>query len=146
MYALATADLGEVHRRIGEPGLARIRFDDAERIQTDGGFLGDLAEFTLLNRAKLESAARDVSDLLERAETIQIDTINRMGLARTLILRARLLPGRAGGQEGRQRIVEIQQQLPSLQDCPVLAKILDSWDDWCAGRPPPEGQDQFWGM
>jgi proteasome accessory factor A len=146
MYALATADLGEVHRRIGEPGLARIRLDDAERIQTDGGFLGDLAEFTLLNRAKLESAARDVSDLLERAETIQIDTINRMGLARTLILRARLLTGGAGGQEGRQRIVEIQQQLPSLQDCPVLAKILASWHDWCAGRPPPEGQDQFWGM
>jgi tetratricopeptide (TPR) repeat protein len=147
MFALAMADLGEVHRRLGEPDLARSYFDSAERLQIDGLFFGDQSEFTLLNRAKLESATGDVSRLLDRAESMQDDTYNRMGLARTLILRARLLPGQVDAGESVQRILEIRDQLPSLQACPLCTQILSAWDDWCAGRPPPDdGEDSFWGM
>ena len=146
MFALVTADLGEVHRRLGEPDLARLCFDDAERLQTDEMCFGDLSEFTLPSRAKLESASGDVRSLLDRAESIQTDANNRMGLVRTLILKARLLPGQVDARETKNRILQIRQELPSLQTCPLCAKILSAWNDWCAGRPPSEGEDLFWGM
>ena len=146
MYALAAADLGEVYRRLGEPDLARTCLDDAERLQTDAMALGDLSEFTLLNLAKLESASGDVSCFLNRAEAIQLDANNRMGLVRTHILRARLLRRQVDAGETRDRILALREQLPSLHACPLCAKILHRWDDWCAGRTLPEGGDAFWGM
>jgi tetratricopeptide (TPR) repeat protein len=146
MFALATADLAEIYRRLGEPALARNCLDEAERIQTGGGFFGDLTDFTMLTRAKLESVDGDVSGLLARAESIQIQNTNRMGLVRTLILKARLLHDAASANANKERILQIQQQLPSLQECPVCERILEGWDDWCAGKPPLAGQDQFWGM
>jgi hypothetical protein len=146
MFALATADLAEVYRRLVEPALARNCLDEAERIQIGRGFFGDLTDFTMLTRAKLESADGDVSGLLARAESIQIQNTNRMGLVRTLFLKARLLHNAAGASANKERILQIQQQLPALQDCPVGERILNAWDDWCAGKPPPAGQDHFWGL
>lgn len=142
----ALALLSETYRRLGEPGAAGAALDEAETLQTERGYEGDLADLTWLGRAKLEIDARRIKSLLNRARTVQSRTQNRMGLARTMLLEARLCPPRyrLTSQRCKQRIRRFAGRVPALAECNLLNKILARWDEWTGGGTPAAERDRFW--
>jgi len=43
------------------------------------------------------------------------------------------------------RVVELRDQLPALNQCRLLSKILSHWDAWIGGADDPDGgPDRYW--
>lgn len=146
LFARTTADLAETHRLLGEPEQAARYLDDAENLQTMGQFLGELADFTLLNRVKLEGPSARARLVLGRAEEIQRSARNRLGLARTWLLETRLFPETSQAR-GRHRLLgQLAVEAPSLQSCWLFQKIMGRWEEWSNGDNPPDERDRFWGL
>ena len=68
-----------------------------------------------------------------------------LGLAKTLLLRARIL-GCQDEARSRRPILAIRDRLPVLRTCPLLNKIVNQWEDWTHGRQISGETDEFWGM
>ena len=139
----ALAELADVHRALGNHAQARQELDEAQALQLAHGFEGDLADFALTYRAKLETDPERVRTLLAEIKAIQTRLHNRMGEARTLLLAARL--GGDVSAAPQPRLLELRHDLPALRQCRLLSKILSHWDAWVAGAGDPDGGvDSYW--
>jgi hypothetical protein len=136
----------EANRRLGNNQRALLQLRRAEHIQLAGEFRGDWANFNLICRAKIEPDARAASHLLKKAKSIQTEYEDRVGLARTLLLEARLTTRSLVASLRRTALLRLRDELPALAACPLLAKILDNWRDWARGSQPDEQGDRFWGV
>lgn len=146
LYARTLADLADVHRLRGQPSEARECLLLAEGVQRQGNYLGDLAELTLLNRAKLETDVRAVRAALDESYSLLLSNRHGMGLARHLLLAARLLSDPGANQGRRRELLRLEGELPALRACPVFQVIKANWDAWCAGSGPRRGPDPFAGL
>jgi hypothetical protein len=71
---------------------------------------------------------------------------NRLGLAKTLLLRARILTAPTETERSLNRLLDLRKQEPLLQTCPLFKKIMARWDDWISGQQLLGQTDEFWGM
>lgn len=140
--------LADVYRQLNEPSVARSRLEEAEDLQVSNGYEGDLADFTCLTQARLETDRRSVSSLLEQARSIQTGSGNRMGLARTLLLQARLVPPRYSftSERSKRRVQKLVSRIPALAECRLTTKIIAHWREWTSGDTPAGERDHFWGL
>ena len=147
IYGRLLATLGETHRVLGGRCRALALFREAQRLQTEGEFRGDLAEFTLTGLAKLARTRNKALALLERVRLLQTEVDADVGLARTWLLEARLSGERAVVEESRRKVESLREHLPGLAACPLLQTILTHWDEWTGGGPSPTAnRDEFWGL
>ena len=143
--ARALADLGDAHRALGHRAEASALLDEAQRLQVDHQLEGDLADFSLTYRAKLDTNPAIALGLLDQARTIQMRLGNVMGEARTLLLEARLAGNPAVAPRCKARLNDLRRLRPALCQCRLLAKILDNWKEWTGRAADPDGgNDSFW--
>lgn len=141
----ALAELADVHRTLGHRQQALQALDEAQGLQLAHDFEGDLADFALTYRAKLEPDPERARTLLAEAKTIQASLHNRMGEARTLLLEARLGADATAANAAKTRLLELRDHLPALTQCHLLAKILGHWERWTGGAEDLDGSgDFFW--
>ena len=143
--ARALADLGDAFRAVGHHSEAAALLDEAQELQSEHQLEGDLADFALTYRAKLETNPARGLELLGKAKAIQTRLGNVMGETRSLLLEARLLRNSKIATPLKARLHELRGLRPALSQCKLLAKILDHWDAWTNGGDDPEGgKDPYW--
>jgi tetratricopeptide (TPR) repeat protein len=143
--ARALADYGDAWRALGHHAAAAALLDDAHQLQAEHQLEGDLADFALTYRAKLETNSVRALELLGQAKTIQRRLGNAVGETRTLLLEARLLHNSAVTDRYKARLLELRGLRPALSQCRLLAKILDNWETWTSGAADPDGgTDLYW--
>ena len=150
LLARSLAALADAQRILGQDAEAVRLLDQAEQIQETHRYLADLAGFTRTNRAKLiAQTGRDLErakTMLKRAKMSQALRGDRLGLGRTLLLEARF-PGRVAlSERRREAVLQLKSQLPALDGCRLLAKILARWDEWTSHPTSAEHGDIFWGL
>jgi hypothetical protein len=119
--------------------------DEAQHLQADHQFEGDLADFALTYRAKLEPNSACALELLDLVKANQTRLRNLMGETRTLLLEALLRRNPADTVPCQARLHELRGLRPALSQCRLLGKILDHWDAWISGAADPDGgTDLFW--
>jgi tetratricopeptide (TPR) repeat protein len=143
--ARALADYGDTCRALGRQTEAAALLDEAKGLQAERHLEGDLADFALTYRAKLETNSAHALELLAQAKAVQTRLRNVMGETRTLLLEARLLGNRRTTAQHKARLHELRGLRPALSQCKLLAKILDHWDAWINGGADPDGgKDSYW--
>jgi len=143
--ARALADYGDTCRALGRQTEAAALLDEAKGLQAEHRLEGDLADFGLTYRAKLETHSARALELLAQGKAIQTRLRNVMGETRTLLLEARLLGNRRTTAQHKARLHELRGLRPALSQCKLLAKILDHWDAWINGGADPDGgKDSYW--
>jgi tetratricopeptide (TPR) repeat protein len=143
--ARALADYGDAWRALGHHAAAAALLEDAHQLQAEHDLEGDLADFAMTYRAKLETNPARALELLGQAKAIQTRLHNVMGETRTLLLEARLLRNSAVTARYKARLHELCGLRPALSQCRLLAKILDHWETWTSSAADPDGgTDSFW--
>ena len=143
--ARAVADCGDACRALGQHAQAAALLDEAQSLQAEHDFEGDLADFAMTYRAKLQTNPARALDLLGHVKVIQTRLRNVMGEARTLLLEARLLRNPAVTAQSKARLHELCGMRPALSQCRLLAKIVDNWEAWTSGAADPDGgTDSYW--
>jgi proteasome accessory factor A len=143
--ARALADYADASRALGQRSEAVALLDEAQNLQAQHQLEGDLADFALTYRAKLETNSARALELLSQAKAIQTRLGNVMGETRTLLLEARLLRHPAITTTHKARLHELRGMRPALSQCKLLAKILDHWAGWLNGGADPDGgRDTYW--
>jgi tetratricopeptide (TPR) repeat protein len=140
------ATLGETYRRIGRIAEARQALDEAARIQVDRDYAGYLSYCTWLSLAKSEASPESGVGWLERALAIQRQNRDRVAIAATLLLEARLSDNSDLADANRNRVLAIRNQLPALRECPTLSRIVDHWDAWINCDQLDLEREDFWGL
>jgi proteasome accessory factor A len=146
LMARALTTLGDIHRAVGHREEAARCLRDALTLQTRGEYFGEMADFTLINQAKLAGETAEARGLLDRAWMMQLSGGNRMGMARTLFLQARILREPAQRERLRLRVAELVQGLTSLHDCPTAQTALRHWTEWCDGATVDGIAGDYWGL
>ncbi len=147
VWCRALATLGEVHRRLGNSASALHLVERAAGEQGGSGLRGDLADFSLMYLAKLQPQRTMALTMLEQAESMQVRNRNRLGEARTILLKARLAEPDAETTALRERVLRLKDGVPALGRCRLLAKVLSRWDAWVEDKDlPDESGDVFWGV
>ncbi len=118
--------------------------EDAEAIQVAEGYVGDRADLTLTYRAKLADDRDAALALLDEAEAVQVRLGNRLGEARTLLLKARLSSSPAVRRAACRRVVRLRRELPGLKNCRLMRTIGKNWSAWISGENRPRHRDKFW--
>jgi proteasome accessory factor A len=145
IQARIAVGLAECARRLGRPGEAHRQLERAKQLQVTAGWLGDYVNLTLPVAAKLAPERSSARRYLHEARARQRGE-SRLGLARVLLLQARLCPDRRTVPLLRQILLRLRRQLPALHSCPLLARIVDrQWDAWTSGVNNP-GEDLCWGV
>jgi len=129
-------DLAEVHRQREEPAKSRECLDHAQRIQTTRHYEGDYAEFNLPRRAKLQKECARAKAHLHQARLIQRRLQHRVGMAKTVLLQARLFPSVWHNQRRKRILLAWQREVPMLRECPLMSRILANWQLWVGGENP----------
>ncbi len=143
--ARAVADHGDTCRALGQHSEAAALLEEAQRLQAEHDLEGDLADFAMTYRAKLETNPARALELLGQAKTIQTRLRNVMGEARTLLLETRLRRNPVVTAQSKARLHELHGMRPALSQCRLLAKILDNWEAWTSGAADPDGgTDLYW--
>jgi tetratricopeptide (TPR) repeat protein len=143
----ASAALAEVYRRLGQTRQASELAERTATEQAQNLFEGDRAEFALPCLAKLQTDRDSSLAILRQALDIQTRLGHKMGLARTLLLQARLTPDADCAQAIKLNILDLRSRLPALAGCNLLAKIIDRWAEWTDGeRSADQSGDVFWGV
>lgn len=141
------ATLAETYRRLGDRRRASELLHSAAERQEGCGFLGDLAEFSLVGLAKLEPAPRAALAHVDRAVWIQEQLQHSMGMARALLIRSRLSSNNHMQRSDYERLQSLQRSTPALAVCPLMRQVLDHWEQWTSGQAAPDGQEEsFWGV
>ncbi len=137
--------MADVLRLGGRRRRAAAWLDRAEAIYAAGDYAGDAADYLWTARARLVSTA-EALPLLRRARAVQARLGNQIGLARTLLLQARLVRTRRAAERRRREILRIRELVPDLSTCPLLGRILQRWDEWADGGRLAvcENGDPFW--
>ena len=143
----ALCTLSEIHRRQADLTTATQLQSQAEQILRTREAYGDVAEFALTARARLQSDSHEGLRALEEALHLQARQGNRVGQARSLLLLARLTHDRSRRRSVKRQLQLLQQQCPVLQHCPLLTQILQAWRRWThRHRTPDEHGNIFWGV
>ncbi len=140
---------GDVLRALGDRERAGRFLQEADQIHAAAGTLGDRAEFTLAAMARLETNSAQALNKLHLARQTLRRLGHRMGLARIMLLEARIGGDVNVAAECHERVVALQQQVPALGQCPRLAAIVEDWPAWVAGEAIaglPESADRFCGV
>lgn len=143
------AAMGDVLRVLGDRERARRFLQEADQIHAAAGTLGDRAECTLTAMARLATNSAQALDKLHLARQTLRRLGHRMGLARIMLLEARIVGDATAAAECHERAVALQQQVPALGQCPRLAAILEHWPAWVAGEAIPglpESADRYCGV
>jgi hypothetical protein len=143
------AELAEACCLTGDLDRARSELDRSANLQIAHQLEGDLADFSLTRRAKLESRSNVAAarELLRQAKEIQVRLDHRVGEARSWLLEARLVNGEQNGDfrsQAHRRVLEIQSQRPALAQCQLLNRILEHWKEWTTGGMLRDETDYFW--
>jgi hypothetical protein len=147
LVARTRGDLADACRLLGDVETARTQLALAEDVQRAQSFHGDLADFTLLGRAKLEYERLEVRPWLVHAEAAQRRGGNPMGLTRTQLILSRLFPAAAETRSLKPEIERRSERVPALARCPLTHRILLYWDVWLSGgSTQPYTKDFFWGL
>jgi hypothetical protein len=146
LKARLLAVLGEAHRVLGNTQDAMPLLVEAHQLQSEHGFHGQMAFFTLPALAKCETARTRAKRRIAEAIQIQKRHRDRLGLTTTQLLQARLIGDVARTAGNKRQVTGFRDQLPALRACPLLAKILEKWDGWVAGEPLEGEDDPFWGV
>jgi hypothetical protein len=137
--------LAEVYRRTGAAARAQALLDEAMAAQMEHHFRGDLADLSLPCLAKLQTDPARARAILADSKAIQVAMASRVGEARTLLLEARFSAAADQAAAMKRRVIELQGQVPALNQCRLVRKILDRWQLWAGGqRSPDETGDIFW--
>lgn len=144
LRARIMADMADVCRILGARGEAAGWLDKVDRIHQFNDFPGERADFALTYRAKLEDDTSRARELLTEAARIQKRLSNHIGLARTLLLDARLAPSKSTATRRRKTILELRERVHDLRRCPRLRQILSRWDRWANRGSGSENGDYFW--
>lgn len=139
-------DWAEVNRRLGNVDRAREQLGEAQDAQVAGGYEGDLANFNIPCRAKLERPLMDTTHGLRRANSMLRRLGDRLGRVRVLLLLARLSENRLSAARCRISVIRLKSRLPSLDHCPLFLKIMERWPAWAGDPAPDESGDAFWGL
>jgi hypothetical protein len=143
--ARVLSDHADACRALGQLSEAADLLDEAQAMQEEHQNEGDLADFALTYRAKLETNPTRALEWLGRAKAIQTRLGNLMGEARTLLLEARLLGNPGSTAPHKARLHELRGMRPALSQCKLLGKILDHWGVWANGGADPDGgRDAYW--
>lgn len=145
----AMVDLAECRRRLGAPELARHLLQNAEEGQREVGAVGDIADYTLRVRVKLDPDDAAARAAVAEANAIHQQVRSPMGEARLLLVEARRLPEDARCKNSLQKLRELTASTPALQTCPLRQRIEREWDEvWCARRQPVDksADDFYWGL
>lgn len=140
------ADLGDAYRMIGATKRATESLALAESLQRQCSYFGDLADLTLMYRAKLADNPTIALALLEEAKTIQVRLGNRLGEARSLLLEARVREGSGPQRALRNRLKELREELPALRRCRLMKRITRNWQAWISGSATIRSRDRFWSL
>jgi proteasome accessory factor A len=138
----------EAHRVLGNRSSAQRCLAEAHGLQTEKRYDADLAEFTFTARARLETDACRALEWLARAKTTQTRFFHGMGEARTILLEARIARDQCEHEAIKTRVLALRSELPALNRCWLLAKVLENWDAWITGADPAgqKPKDFFWGV
>jgi len=139
--------LAEIDRRLGNIESAQSLLEAARREQSALQLSADLADYTLPYLAKLQGNPEEARSLLAEAQRLASEAGNPVGEARALLLEARIGTSHRRSTGIRKRIDELRSQVPVLENCRLLARILSQWDTWTGGRREPDGTgDSYWGL
>ncbi len=141
-------ELANARRLLGQAGPARELLEEARRQQLQHHFLGDLADLTLPNLAKLmaDSDLPAARSWLGEAKLMQARSRNRLGLIRTLLVEARLAARGDSPPHSNEAILALAQGVPSLATCELFNKIIQRWDAWARDPGATENGDVYWGL
>jgi len=143
----AKAILGEVRRRLGSHDEAQRLLEEVRAGQTENRFRGDMADFTLTYLAKLQTDRTAARSMLADVKRIQAGADDLMGMARTLLLEARLSEGGDEASAIQSQVLDLKAKLPALAQCRLLGNLLQKWDLWAgADLSPDKNGDLFWGV
>ena len=146
MQARLLATLGETYRRQGHGHMAREVLHEAMNVQIERNETGQLVFSTWLSLAKSEADPAEGRRWLERARAVQEQNRDRLALVTTLLLDARLAGHDPSVEENKTLVTVLQDELPVLRQCPLLARILDQWDAWICPDPADREREDFWGL
>ncbi len=154
-FARVLVEQAETLRRLGRCHEGMALLDEAQQLQTDGCFSGDLADLTLTARAKYACQQQRYGEawsILQEVLRIQRDSAHVTGEARTLLLQARHYPylraelDRDAPAAWLDRVRQLQLQRPALHACRLTRLIVARWQDWIAGRWHEGCDGLFWGL
>jgi hypothetical protein len=69
-----------------------------------------------------------------------------LGHARTLLIEARLCQDADRTAAIRERILALQPNLPALQNCVLLIRVLGEWECWTTEGAAGTPTDDYWGL
>jgi hypothetical protein len=146
------AEHGEIMRRLRDGDAAAELLARAANLQQIHGCEADLVDITWTRQAKLDATRNPprARRLLARVRKIQTENENLQGLARTLLLEARLrAPGRSlfrarRLQAIRKQVLDLREERPALGACLLLARIVGHWKLWTHGEMVADETDYFW--
>lgn len=141
---LATA--GEAFRRAGERKRAGCLLKEAAELQLQHRYFGYLGDFTYASLAKWECSRRRALGWLAKALEIQHRNRHWLGHTGSLLLESRLGRDVQRAAENQRSILARRGELPALAECPLLARILQSWSAWTKGDKLNAEEDEFWGL
>jgi tetratricopeptide (TPR) repeat protein len=142
----ALATLGNAYRLTGRRRKACICLSRAEHILNEHDFSGDLADFAWIGMAKLERSRSRALQWLEQAKQIQQELGSPVGLTRSLLIEARRCCDAGLALNRKNEIVRLRSNLPGLQNCLLLERILANWDRWISELGEGNETDTFWGL
>jgi tetratricopeptide (TPR) repeat protein len=142
----ALATLGNAYRLTGRQRKARICLNRAEHILNEHGFTGDLADFAWTGLAKQERSTMEALERLNHAQHIQKELGSPIGLARTILIKARHCSNIRQAANCKNEIIELRGSVPGLQNCRLLERILTHWQQWISEPSAGSQTDTYWGV
>ncbi len=146
VQAQLLATLGETYRRQGHTNVAREVLHEAMSIQIARNETGNLVCYTWPSLAKSEEDPVEGRRWLERAKAMQQRHHDRLALAATLLLEARLAGHGPVAEQNKTHVLALQDELSALRQCPLMARIIEHWDTWTQHEPADCENEDFWGL
>lgn len=139
-------DLAEAERICGNPSEALAPLEAAESAQRRCRYHGELADGSLLIRAKLAGDYESAKPFLQEAADICAETRDEVGRVRVMLIDARLAGLNRANLYQLNQVRRLVEPIPSLRDCSVLGNITRHWWRWVADVPMPGATDRFCGL
>jgi len=153
-HARLLTEKAEALRRLNRCDETSALLAQARRIQTAGRYHGDAVDLTKPQEAKVavhEHRCAEAAALLAAATDRQAGAGSAVARTRNRLLMVRI--GHIDQQSQRlaapcddirRQVIACRDQRTALAQCPLLAKILDHWDQWIDGEMLDDETDFFW--
>lgn len=140
------ATLGETYRVLRDRRRARRLLSMADNLQREHGLRGDQTSMTWPSLSKWQRRRAPAKRMLGQAADAQQRAGDRVGLARSLLLQARLETDRTAIARNRERLLELRDRVPALARCALMNRVLIDWAQWVGGENSAGEIDRFWGV